>query len=154
MAKELVSVRLEQDTRKNIENYADTHDVSQSTAIRRLIEKGLSLEELEATGLTVAATAGDTGNRTKPALRFTDYLANGGFSIMLAGFLVYCLNLFLPFFSLSSIQLVFVTMVFFIGFVCLLASAVVLLAFEVIGMAISSDSFRKFTDIRKLISKT
>jgi antitoxin component of RelBE/YafQ-DinJ toxin-antitoxin module len=51
--KEMVSVRLHTDTKQRVERYAEEHDVSRSTAIRRLLEKGADLEE---TGLTVAAS--------------------------------------------------------------------------------------------------
>lgn len=51
--KELVSLRLETDTKRRIERYAEKHDVSRSTAMRRLLEKGADLEEA---GLTVAAS--------------------------------------------------------------------------------------------------
>jgi predicted transcriptional regulator len=51
--KEMVSVRLHTDTKRRLEKYAEEHDVSRSTAIRRLLEKGADLEE---TGLTIAAS--------------------------------------------------------------------------------------------------
>lgn len=51
--KELISVRIEQDTKGRVDRYADDHGVSRSTAIRRLLEKGVDLEEA---GLTVAAS--------------------------------------------------------------------------------------------------
>jgi len=57
MSKELISVRLEGDTLERAERYAEKHDVSRSTAIRRLLEKGADLEE---TGITVAASQTNT----------------------------------------------------------------------------------------------
>ncbi len=49
----MVSVRLERDTKTRVERYAEKHDVSRSTAIRRLLEKGADLEEA---GIAVAAS--------------------------------------------------------------------------------------------------
>lgn len=56
--REMVSVRLERDTKQRVEKYAEEHDVSRSTAIRRLLEKGADLEDA---GIAVAAsrTSGD-----------------------------------------------------------------------------------------------
>ena len=51
--KEMVSVRLHTDTKQRVERYAEEHEVSRSTAIRRLLAKGADLEEA---GLTVAAS--------------------------------------------------------------------------------------------------
>jgi antitoxin component of RelBE/YafQ-DinJ toxin-antitoxin module len=48
--KELISVRLETDTKQRVEEYADEHGVSRSVAIRRLLDKGIDFEEA---GLTV-----------------------------------------------------------------------------------------------------
>lgn len=50
--KEMVGVRLPKDTHRQIEQYADEHDLSKSDALRRMIEKGV---ELESAGLAVAA---------------------------------------------------------------------------------------------------
>lgn len=51
--KELISVRLETDTKQRVEKYADEHDVSRSVAIRRLLDKGADFEEA---GIAVAAS--------------------------------------------------------------------------------------------------
>jgi predicted transcriptional regulator len=56
--KELISVRLETDTKQRVEEYADEHGVSRSVAIRRLLDKGVDLEEA---GIAVAASR-QTGN--------------------------------------------------------------------------------------------
>jgi len=52
--KETVGVRLPADTLGRVEQYADEHDLSKSDALRRMIQKGLDLEEA---GLTVAASS-------------------------------------------------------------------------------------------------
>jgi antitoxin component of RelBE/YafQ-DinJ toxin-antitoxin module len=59
--KELISVRLETDTKQRVEEYADKHGVSRSVAIRRLLDKGMNLEEM---GIAVAAS--DKTERTIP----------------------------------------------------------------------------------------
>lgn len=51
--KEMVGVRLPADTLRRVERYAEDHDLSKSDALRRMIEKGVDLEEA---GLTVAAS--------------------------------------------------------------------------------------------------
>lgn len=51
--KELISVRLETDTKQRVDRYADEHDVSRSVAIRRLLDKGIDFEEA---GLAVASS--------------------------------------------------------------------------------------------------
>jgi len=53
--KELISVRLETDTKQRVEKYADEHGVSRSVAIRRLLDKGIDFEEA---GLVVASSNG------------------------------------------------------------------------------------------------
>jgi predicted DNA-binding protein len=50
--KEMVGVRLPNDTLQRVERYADEHGISKSDALRRMIEKGVDLEEA---GLAVAA---------------------------------------------------------------------------------------------------
>jgi antitoxin component of RelBE/YafQ-DinJ toxin-antitoxin module len=59
--KELISVRIETDTKQQVEEYADKHGVSRSVAIRRLLDKGMNLEEA---GIVVAAS--DKTERTIP----------------------------------------------------------------------------------------
>ncbi len=59
--KELISVRLETDTKQRVDRYADEHDVSRSVAIRRLLDKGIDFEEA---GLAVASS--DQTDRTIP----------------------------------------------------------------------------------------
>lgn len=58
--REMVSVRLETDTKNRVEQYAEEHDVTRSTAIRRLLEKGADLEEA---GIAVAASQLDKSNQ-------------------------------------------------------------------------------------------
>lgn len=53
----MVGVRLPNDTLRRVERYADEHDISKSDALRRMIEKGVDLEEA---GLTVAASQSAT----------------------------------------------------------------------------------------------
>jgi len=70
--KEMVSVRLHTDTKRRVERYAEEHDVSRSTAIRRLLEKGADIEEA---GLAIAAskqTGGEESNEEK------EVVADGG----------------------------------------------------------------------------
>jgi len=49
--KTMVSFRVSQDTKAEIEEYADEQDISQSEAFRRLIRKG---SELENSGITIS----------------------------------------------------------------------------------------------------
>jgi len=127
--KELVSLRLETDTKRRIERYAEKHDVSRSTAMRRLLEKGADLEEA---GLTVAVShqsdekeeekkvVADGGQVVRPMLNFLGaiyaFLSLSIFALMgLAAFA----NVVLPFIDygsmfgmmLSSLLLVAVIMV-------------------------------------------
>jgi len=53
MAKEPITTRLDADTKQQVENYADEHDIGQTEAARRLIRAGLAEE-----GYPVAATDG------------------------------------------------------------------------------------------------
>lgn len=43
--KKMVSFRLSQDTKEEVVEYADEHDISQSEAFRRLVRKGKEVEE-------------------------------------------------------------------------------------------------------------
>jgi len=75
--KEMVGVRLPADTLRRVERYAEEHDISKSDALRRMIEKGVDLEEA---GLTVAAShqpdeeekevIADGGQVVRPMLNF------------------------------------------------------------------------------------
>lgn len=69
--KEMVGVRLPKDTHRQVEEYAEDHDLSKSDALRRMIEKGIDLEEA---GLTVAASQQKTGEPEKEK----DPIADGG----------------------------------------------------------------------------
>ncbi len=104
--KELISVRLETDTKQRVEEYADEHDVTRSVAIRRLLDKGADLEDA---GITVAASSqtdnedGDKQNNegkamtdggpvARPALNFVgaifgtiSLLMFGALSLLLVG---------------------------------------------------------------------
>jgi hypothetical protein len=53
MAKEPLTTRLDADTKRQVENYADEHDIGQTEAARRLIRAGLAEE-----GYPVAAADG------------------------------------------------------------------------------------------------
>jgi hypothetical protein len=46
MAKETVAVRVESDTREQVEQYAEKHDVSESEAYRRMIRGGLRVSQM------------------------------------------------------------------------------------------------------------
>jgi predicted DNA-binding protein len=50
--KEMVGVRLPADTLRRVEQYAEDHDLSKSDALRRMIQKGVELEDA---GIAVAA---------------------------------------------------------------------------------------------------
>lgn len=86
--KEMVSVRLHTDTKRRVERYAEEHDVSRSTAIRRLLEKGADLEEA---GLAIAAskqTGGEESDGEKEVVADGSGTIRGGlttsFGMMLA----------------------------------------------------------------------
>lgn len=70
--KEMVGVRLPADTLRWVEQYADDHDLSKSDALRRMIEKGVDLEEA---GLTVAASQ----KTTEEPEEEKEAIADGGF---------------------------------------------------------------------------
>lgn len=61
--KEMVGVRLPKDTHRQVEEYAENHDLSKSDALRRMIEKGV---ELESAGLAVAAATQNQDNEPEP----------------------------------------------------------------------------------------
>lgn len=61
--KEMVGVRLPQDTHRQVEEYAEDHDLSKSDALRRMIEKGI---ELESAGLAVAAATQTQDDEPEP----------------------------------------------------------------------------------------
>lgn len=86
--KEMVSVRLHTDTKRRVERYAEEHDVSRSTAIRRLLEKGADLEEA---GLAIAAskqTGGEESDEEKEVVADGSGTIRGGlttsFGVVLA----------------------------------------------------------------------
>jgi predicted transcriptional regulator len=60
--REMVSVRLEPDTRRRIENYAEEKDITKSAAMRRLLNKGADLEDA---GIAVAASTIENNQETK-----------------------------------------------------------------------------------------
>lgn len=66
--KEMVSVRLEEDTRRRIEQYQEDHDVSQSTAIRRLLNQGADVEELP-DGVAIATSNSTTERKEEKEVR-------------------------------------------------------------------------------------
>lgn len=70
--KEMVGVRLPADTLRWVEQYADDHDLSKSDALRRMIEKGVDLEEA---GLTVAASQKNQPEKEEEK----ETIADGGF---------------------------------------------------------------------------
>ena len=70
--KEMVGVRLPADTLRRVEQYADDHDLSKSDALRRMIKKGVDLEEA---GLTVAASQQKT---EEPEEEEKEVIADGG----------------------------------------------------------------------------
>lgn len=76
----MVGVRLPKDTLRQVEQYAEDREISKSDALRRMIEKGVDLEEA---GLTVAAShpskeeddeekevVADGGQVVRPMLQF------------------------------------------------------------------------------------
>jgi predicted DNA-binding protein len=69
--KEMVGVRLPPDTLERVQRYADDHDLSKSDALRRMIEKGVDLEEA---GLAVAAS-----QKTNQEEEEKEAIADGGF---------------------------------------------------------------------------
>ena len=70
--KEMVGVRLPADTLRWVERYAEKHGLSKSDALRRMIEKGVDLEEA---GLTVAASQ----KTTEDPKEEKEAIADGGF---------------------------------------------------------------------------
>lgn len=70
--KEMVGVRLPADTLRRVEQYAEDHDLSKSDALRRMIEKGVDLQEA---GLTVAASQ-TTASESEDE---EEAMADGGF---------------------------------------------------------------------------
>lgn len=64
----MVGVRLPKDTLRRVEQYADNHDISKSDALRRMIEKGVDMEEA---GLAVAVSQKAAGTDREP-------MADGG----------------------------------------------------------------------------
>jgi uncharacterized membrane protein len=69
--KEMVGVRLPTDILERVEQYADDHDLSKSDALRRMVKKGVDLEEA---GLTVAASQKPTEDSDEE-----EAIADGGF---------------------------------------------------------------------------
>jgi hypothetical protein len=69
--KEMVGVRLPTDTLERVEQYADDHDLSKSDALRRMVKKGVDLEEA---GLTVATSQKPTEDSDEE-----EPIADGGF---------------------------------------------------------------------------
>jgi hypothetical protein len=84
MAKEPLTTRLDADTKREVENYADEHEIGQTEAARRLIRAGLAEE-----GHPVTAADG-SGKHS-----LLETLASG--RTMLAGALIYGLTV-LPMF--------------------------------------------------------
>lgn len=58
----MVSVRLEPDTRRRIENYAEVKGITKSAAMRRLLNKGADLEDA---GIAVAASTIENNQGTR-----------------------------------------------------------------------------------------
>jgi hypothetical protein len=73
--KEMVGVRLPADTLAQVEQYAEDHDLSKSDALRRMIEKGVDLEEA---GLTVAASRQLDGKEEKEEKEEEGLVTDGG----------------------------------------------------------------------------
>lgn len=84
--KEMVGVRLPSDTLREVEQYAEEHDLSKSDALRRMVKNGVDLEKA---GLTVAASQNeqteetgkepiaDGGSLLRPVLKATTGLSLG-----------------------------------------------------------------------------
>jgi len=88
MAKEPLTTRLDADTKREVEHYADEHEIGQTEAARRLIRTGLAEE-----GHPVAAADGSGKHN------LLETLASG--RTMLAGALIYGLTV-LPMFLASQ----------------------------------------------------
>lgn len=66
----MVGVRLPSDTLREVEQYAEEHDLSKSDALRRMVKKGVDLEKA---GLTVAASQNEQTEETEK-----EAIADGG----------------------------------------------------------------------------
>jgi len=99
--KEMVGVRLPKDTLERIEEYAERQDISKSDALRRMIERGVDLEEA---GLTVAASqSGEPMSDGAPtaeeyvSLRAEFHQFQQDASLLIGGFVVALLGLMASF---------------------------------------------------------